>query len=191
MKPQPVEQPARHSRLINMHPVEIGEVLQSTERIERGRMDIMKNVLVVLGCTGNDGYDKHQPLHSIYRSLLPRITKREPMSPTDHGPFQPLSLFAPKIPPWFVSERGTPFFWSPKEWKPSSIAQFPSWLLRHPATRAPSTDPSTATGSLFRLGKASEGTSRRLAMSRSKASCPASKVSAAGRIHSTSLEAKI
>ena len=110
MKPQPIEQPARHSRLINMHPVEIGEVLQSTERIERGRMDIMKNVLVLLGCTGNDGYDKHQPLHSIYRSLLPRITKREPMSPTDHGSFQLFLLFVPKISPWFANERRTPFF---------------------------------------------------------------------------------
>ena len=191
MKPQPVEQPARHSRLISTHPVEIGEILGSTERLERSRMDIMKNVLVLLGCAGNDGYDKHQPLLSTYRSLLPRFTKREAMSPTDHGPFQPLSLFAPKIPPWFVSERGTPFFWSPKEWKPSSIAQFPSWLLSHPSTRVPSTDPSTATDRIFRFGKASAGSSPRLAMSRSKASCPASKVSAAGRIHSTSLESKI
>ena len=110
MKPQPVEQPARHSRLISAHPVEIREVLRSTERLEPSRMDIMKNVLVLLGCSGNDGNDKHPPLHSIYRSLLPRITKREPMSPTDHGSFQLLSLFVPKILPWFVSERGTPFF---------------------------------------------------------------------------------
>ena len=132
----------------------------------------------------------HLCIRSTGRYSL-RITKRESMSPTDHGSFQLFLLFAPKISPWFANERRTPFFFFPKPWKPSSIAQFPSWLLSHPSTRVPSTDPSTATDRIFRFGKASAGSSPRLAMSRSTASCPRPKVSAAGRIRSTSLESKI
>ena len=61
MKPQPVEQQARHSRLISTHTVEIREILRSTETIERKRMDIMKNVLVLLESAENDGLDMQQP----------------------------------------------------------------------------------------------------------------------------------
>jgi len=110
MKPQPVEQPVRHSRLISTHPVEIREILRSTETIERKRMDIMKNVLVLLKSAENDGLDMQQPWHSIERPFLPKITKREPLSPRDRVSFQLLLLFAPKNPPWFANERGTLFF---------------------------------------------------------------------------------